>query len=159
MLYLAVRMENLAIIKLLLEKGRNLPDWSRCLEESIELAAELNNLEIVQTLLDAGADASRGRTNPPLIPAAGQKNIQLVQLLISAGADVNCQGEEGVTPLMKASISGDIKIVKLLLEHDAKLDATLVDGWENALHLARYYKHETVCQYLEAQGLRACDTL
>jgi ankyrin repeat protein len=120
-----------------------------CLGRSIELAANLNNLEIVQILLEAGADANRGVTEPPIIPAAGTGNIELVQLLISSGADVNSVKEEGVTPLMKASISGSIEIVKLLVEHGARIDATLVDGWQTALHLARYYGHKDVCQYLE----------
>ncbi|MEG4371505.1 ankyrin repeat domain-containing protein [Microcoleus sp. B4-C5] len=146
----AVAIGNLAIVQILLEKGHNLPYWSRCLGVSIALAANLNNLEIVQTLIDAGADANTKVREPPIIPAAGTGNIQLVQLLISSGADVNSVREEGVTPLMTASISGSIEIVKLLVEHGARVDATLVDGWQTALHLARYYKHEDVCQYLEA---------
>ena len=145
----AVEIENLALVQILLEKGHDLPYWSKCLAKSIELAAELNNLEIVQTLLEAGADANVGGTEPPIIPAAGTRNIQLVQLLISSGADVNSVGEEGVTPLMTASGSGSIEIVKLLVEYGAKIDATRVDGWYTALHLARYYGHEDVCQYLE----------
>jgi len=149
----AVAIGNLAVIKILLEKGRNLPYWSMCLGRSIELAASLNNLEIVQTLLEAGADVNKGGTEPPLIPAAGTGNIQLVQLLISSGADVNSVGEEGDTPLMRASRSGSIEIVKLLVEHGARVDATLVDGWQTALHLARYYGHEDVCRYLEANNL------
>jgi uncharacterized protein len=145
----AVEIGNLAFVQILLEKGHNLSYWSKCLAKSIELAAELNNLEIVQTLLGAGADANLGGTEPPIIPAAGTGNIELVQLLISSGADVNSVGEEGVTPLMTASGSGSIEIVKLLVEHGARIDATRVDGWYTALHLARYYGHTDVCQYLE----------
>ena len=149
----AVTIGNLVLVQNLLEKGRNLPYWSMCLARSIEIAASLNNLELVQILLEAGADANVGGTEPPIVPAAGTGNVQLVRLLISSGADVNCHGEEGVTPLMTASSSGFIEIVKLLVEHGAKVDATLVDGWQTALHLARYYGHKDVCQYLEANNL------
>jgi ankyrin repeat protein len=145
----AVEIGNLALVQILLEKGHDLPYWSMCLAKSIELAAELNNLEIVKTLLEAGADANRGGTEPPIIPAAGTRNIKLVQLLILSGADVNSVGEEGVTPLMTASISGSIEIVKLLVEYGAIINATLIDGWQTALDLACYYEHKDVCQYLE----------
>lgn len=145
----AVEIGNLTLVQILLEKGHNLSYWSKCLAKSIELAAELNNLEIVQTLLEAGADPNERGAEASIIEAAGTGNIELVQLLISSGADVNSVREEGVTPLMKASISGSLEIVKLLVEHGARVDATLVDGWQTALHLARYYGHQDVCQYLE----------
>lgn len=145
----AVEIGNLDLVQFLLEEGYSLPYWSMCLAKSIELAAELNNLEIMQILLETGADVNKGGTEPPIIPAAATGNIQLVQLLISSGANVNSVGEEGVTPLMTASASGSIEIVKLLVEYGARIDATRVDGWYTALHLARYYGHEEICQFLE----------
>jgi ankyrin repeat protein len=146
----AVKIGNLEIVRLLLEKGRDLPYWWMCLGVSLEMAASLNNLELLQILLDGGADPKKSVKEPAIMHATAIGNIKMVQLLISAGACVNSVGEEGDTPLMAASRNGFIEIVKLLVEHGARVDATLVDGWHTALDSARDYGHEEICQYLES---------
>ncbi|KAA8907990.1 ankyrin repeat-containing domain protein [Sphaerosporella brunnea] len=89
-------------------------------------------LEVVQALLDAGADV-----NAPLAwgPAGGKtalqeaarKDIELVHLLLSSGANVNAPAAEnrlnGRTALQAAAEAGKVETVQLLLELGANVNA------------------------------------
>lgn len=66
--------------------------------------------------------------------ASREKNLQIVTILIENGADVNAIDNEGWTPLMRASLSGDAIIVNLLLSKDAKASAVNSIGESAMIH-------------------------
>lgn len=78
-----------------------------------------NNLQIVQMLLDSGADPNPSLTNfiglTPLYLAVVLKDLRMVRALLSKGANPNIPNFQGVTPIYLAVLQGDVRIVKSLL--------------------------------------------
>jgi len=100
------------------------------------LAAEVNNLDVIKTLVDAGADpliaSERGTT--PLMMAAG------------AGTDVQRERE----PQERATA---VETAKFLVEHGADVNAAGQYGW-TALHAATYQGLNDVIAYLVSKGAK-----
>jgi ankyrin repeat protein len=105
------------IIRLLLNAGAN-PN----IRPGSPLANALNNKEIANLLIAAGADInfkdSDGQTD--LMLAAAEGRIANLKALIAAGADVNIQNNKGRTPLINAAMRGQTESVQLLLAAGAK---------------------------------------
>ncbi len=100
------------------------------------LAAEVNNLEVIKTLVAAGADpliaTERGTT--PLMMAAG------------AGTDVQRERE----PQERATA---VETAKFLVEHGAEVNTAGQYGW-TALHAAAYQGLNDVIAYLVSKGAK-----
>jgi ankyrin repeat protein len=73
--------------------------------------------------------------NQKLIDAAEEGDTYEALEAIGEGADIDCRDENQSTPLIIASRSGHLDIVKLLLRHQARVNAENRDG-ETALMLA-----------------------
>ncbi|KAI1645468.1 ankyrin repeat-containing domain protein [Daldinia loculata] len=92
----------------------------------LDTAVLTGNEEMVQVLLDAGADVNAraktgflDRNNSPLHVACQLGLIDMVRLLLDAGADVNLPIANGITALHTASMRGFASICKLLIKHGA----------------------------------------
>ena len=90
-------------------------------------AAYYGDLEMVQVLLDYGVDVNSQNSfgYTPLDSASrdGHRNdAGVARLLIAHGADPNSRDVLGFTSLHRASDSGRIEIVRLLIEHGAKVE-------------------------------------
>ena len=100
------------------------------------LAAEVNNLDVIKTLVAAGADpliaSDRGTT--PLMMASG------------AGTDVQRERE----PEERATA---VETAKFLVEHGADVNAAGQYGW-TALHAAAYQGLNDVIEYLVSKGAK-----
>jgi ankyrin repeat protein len=102
----------------------------------IFLAAEVNNLDVIKALVDAGADpllASERGTTPLMMAAGGGTDVQRERSL-----------EERATALETA---------KFLVEHGADVNAAGQYGW-TALHAATYQGMNDVIAYLVSKGAR-----
>jgi ankyrin repeat protein len=102
------------------------------------LAAEVNNLDVIKALVEAGADpllaTERGTT--PLIMAAGggtdvQRErapeerataVQTAKFLVERGADVNAAGQYGWTALHAATYQGMNYLIEFFVSKGAKID-------------------------------------
>ncbi|PSF35189.1 hypothetical protein C7H19_17565 [Aphanothece hegewaldii CCALA 016] len=93
-------------------------------------AAAGGHSEIVQTLLQLGADANDQDTiaYTPLALASENNHLAVVRLLVSAGADVNQAVAYGNTPLILACTAGAVEIAEMLLTHGASITQTNRDG-------------------------------
>ncbi len=102
------------------------------------LAAEVNNLDVIKALVEAGADplipTERGTT--PLMMAAGAGTdvqrerapeeralaVETAKFLVERGADVNAAGQYGWTALHAATYQGINDLIEYLVSKGAKID-------------------------------------
>jgi len=105
----------------------------------VALAAEVNNLEAVKALVDAGADpllATETGTTPLMLASGAGTDVQrarsleeratavqTARYLVDHGAEVNAAGQFGWTALHSASYQGLNDVVEFLASKGAKLDA------------------------------------
>lgn len=77
-----------------------------------------------------------GRTETDLSAAVADGNHGLVRVLLEQGADPDLPVVKGFTPVMRAGIRNDAKMVRLLAEAGADVNATSSSGGMTALHSA-----------------------
>ncbi|OWF65742.1 hypothetical protein B6A14_08215 [Polynucleobacter hirudinilacicola] len=115
-------------------------------------AAKFDNVSEVNLLLKKGINPNTvdANGNPMLILAIRDKSTNVIDALLNdKRIDVDLSNKSGETPLMMASIEGNLPLVKtLVLGHKAQLDHI---GW-TPLHYACAKGHLEVAQFLVANG-------
>ena len=124
----AIEGGHTGVVSVLLQEGAK-PDGGK--ESPLLGACGLGHLEIISALLEAAADANRmdagAQRITPLIAACAMASMSsdrrqaMVHLLLQRMADTN--QDATTTPLVLASLSGDVLIVRDLLEAGADIDA------------------------------------
>eukprot|EP00975_Prorocentrum_lima_P054440 11417440-Prorocentrum_lima.AAC.1 len=76
------------------------------------MAAEFDQSEAVQLLIDRGANLEKPQNNgaTPLCVAAQGGRIGVVRTLLAAGADMEAKENKGWTPLCNAAVKGHTDI-------------------------------------------------
>jgi len=75
--------------------------------------------------------------------------LSCVSELLNWGVDVNIRGGRYFLPLVAASSEGHEAVVRLLLEHEADVDAKDTDGG-TALYWAARHGHEAVVNLIQS---------
>lgn len=90
---------------------------------ALHWAAHLDDLEIVELLVRAGADVNAVNRYgvAPLALACANGNAAMIGLLLEAGADANAALPEGETVLMTAARTGRVEAVRALLDQGAEV--------------------------------------
>ena len=115
--------------------------------ESIEVAAELGNIEAVKQHLDDGTEVNAKDENG-LTPLHFAKTKEIADLLISKGADVNAkEAKNRITPLPWAAWRGRKEIAELLIAKGADLNTKNKDGG-TPLHNAAWKGHVEIAKLL-----------
>lgn len=136
----------------LLEAGTQVNAMDQEGHTALMFAAFNGHSEIVLALLENGAGVDRrdlmGRT--ALLYASTGPFPETVKILLDKGAKPNIiDSDEHFTPLMHAAAEGNLDVVKILLEYEADLSLTDVDG-DDAESFARQAGHIQVAEYLQS---------
>lgn len=83
--------------------------------------------------------AAKEEASFTLHKAAQKGKYEMVKLLLDQGADINSWDEDGRTPLQRASIVPDEKVIQLLLDRGASMGVELMDashmGWMKTVQI------------------------
>ncbi|RPA85573.1 ankyrin [Ascobolus immersus RN42] len=130
---IALRMGNEKAVLLLWDHVQSFRTSPRSHPQLVANACSLGLQEVVRRLLDTGVDINLigehheldgfKPTHGPcsLYHAAREGHEKVVELLLTRGVDVNLEDHVGRTALWHACAKKHINIVKILLEHEAKL--------------------------------------
>ncbi|TBR74212.1 MAG: ankyrin repeat domain-containing protein [Burkholderiaceae bacterium] len=162
----AIRENDAGAVKALMERGFDPNTRGPKGQVGLMMALDEPALQAVQVLLDApGIDVNvlDAHGESPLMMASLKGQFDIAKELIDKGADVN---KTGWTPLHYAATGGHAKIVSLLLDHYAYIDAASPNGTTPLMMAAYYGNAETVKLLLDEgadpllknqQGLTAID--
>ena len=122
---------------------------------ALHLAVEHRHADVVQVLIDAGADieaTDRAGCSPLLLASSPLGSAKIVKQLVEAGAGVHAVDPKGNTCLLLAALRGHTDTVRYL----AGLPEVNLNHADNkgytALHLAVKQKHAEVMQVLLDAG-------
>ena len=116
-------------------------------------AACYERVDIVKTLIEAGADVNAAALNDgasPLVLASSFGNVAMAKLLLEAGADVNTADHKGKSALYWAASYGHADVVKMLLEAGADVNSPATDRMPVLIGAAAEGNVDVVNMLLEA---------
>lgn len=124
---------NIELVKMLLAREDKMGiDVQEDIDEALVEALKCDNVEMFDLLLKKNIYYTKGNTSGLekllLRACVWGRSDEYVKKLLEAGADVNCKDGDGYTPLMEAVRCGKTKIVELLVENGAKVDAVNNEG-------------------------------
>lgn len=127
---------NVSLFRLLVEitDDVNAQNKARGVEPILQLAVESRNVEVVEILIDAGADVNEYNgeydpANTPLMAAARTGNYEILRLLLSKGADINgiVKGQDVTTSLQASLRERKLDISYFLLANGAIINAPIAE--------------------------------
>ena len=138
-LHSAAESDRSDVVLSLLKRGADLEEKDKNGWTALNTAAYFGNLEVLVTLLAAGANIEARTSNngyTALHTAADKHHVPALDLLLRKGADITAVTGKGWTALNIAVYAGHRDVVMMLLDRGANIHATTTrSGW-TALHTA-----------------------
>ncbi len=116
-LTIAIKNENIAIVKLLLASGADPNQTTFMRKSSLSVAINTNNQALIDLIVETGVDI-----NSAFIKSVKDDNEVLVSYFIEKGADVNYSGFMGNTPLLYAIGNENYDLVNQLISKGADVN-------------------------------------
>lgn len=142
----AVVRNDIKAVKSMLKAGVDLRPACWYDKPLLVVAAEKGFGEIVQALIDSGANVHLGIEQLPLHAAAANGQLDVVQRLLNSGAYIHAEAGNGRTALMEAAAAGHFLVAELLVARGANVNA--VCRGETALMMAARGRHRAVYELL-----------
>ncbi len=139
-LYLGIRKRDKALVRLLLENHGMPPTPEGYAQPLLGYAIAWGETEVVQLLLECGADAN--------VPLQSPVEPAFARLIEQKVARYYLEKEGGMTPLMLAAALGQEQSVATLLQHGAKRGAVTKRSRMAALSFAARSRHTAIMQRL-----------
>ena len=142
--------EGIEMIRILGKAKANM-NISNIVYTPLSYAIDQDNKEMVQALIDAGADVNTKTQlgTLPIQKATDKKEI--LAMLLKAKADPNQTLDSGYTPLLQAIDEDNPDSVKLLLEAGANPEASDYAG-RNAMQMAEQFSRTAIVEILKARN-------
>jgi ankyrin repeat protein len=163
-LYYAVSERNLEMIRFLINQGADPNVNMEGARSILQLATDLGDMEIIQVLIEAGADCNKTSSyyHPlnPLQTAVNMGNFELAKYLMSVGADINWPSYKikGATALQMAVKKQNVDMVDFLLGRGAHVNAPAAEsGGVTALQAAVPRGRLDLIELLLRNGVNAND--
>ena len=147
----AIHQDNDSAMRRLLEDGFDPNTKSDKGVPGLYMALQEGSMKVAKVLLQSRrlkAEQRNATDESPLMMAALKGQLDVAQALIDKDADVN---KTGWTPLHYAATGGHLKMIELLLEHYAFIDAQAPNG-NTPLMMAAYFGTPEAVKLLIEQG-------
>jgi ankyrin repeat protein len=156
MLVLAAWAGNAAVVDALLENGATVDAMDAIGYTAFSHAAREGHLNVMQRLIDAGADVEHrgsdvGLGLTPLMLAAGEGQIETTLQLIAIGADLEVRNSAEQHAAMWALANGQRETAEILIGAGSSLDLRDAEG-NTMIGIARRYGFDAMAQQLQADG-------
>ena len=133
----AIRVGNVAAVRLLIEKGVPVNPPQVTLWSPLGEAAHWGKIQVMKALLAAGADPeAKDGHGISFLPTFGFFNVGVIRALLDGGAQVDARDDRGATALMHAASYGYEEAVKLLIAGRADVNLKDNSGHTALMHAA-----------------------
>ncbi|HTH77701.1 MAG TPA: ankyrin repeat domain-containing protein [Ramlibacter sp.] len=148
--FVAIKRDDADTVRALLQRGfdPNTPSLEHL--DGLYVALRDGSLKVAQVLADwpkANVDTRTDHDETPLMMACLRGQADIARKLIARGADVN---KAGWTPLHYAATSGNVTIIRMLLDENAYIDADSPNGSTPLMMAAMYGTPESVKLLLDS---------
>lgn len=142
-LHLASGHGNLRAAQILLEKGAMLEDRNCHGYNALDIAVQNQRPEIVNLLLERGADARfKQGALYPLQQAVGLDHLVIIQLLLKYGADPEMGGMIDPSAMILAATKGNEDAMKLLVDYLAGTENSTKSLWKTVTRIQKVMRTE-----------------
>nr|XP_006812881.1 PREDICTED: transient receptor potential cation channel subfamily A member 1-like [Saccoglossus kowalevskii] len=161
-LHLAARRNFTNILRRLLKANAHVNNGDINGAVALHVSARYGHLEATEILLRSDLTEVNIRDHDRMTPfhhAATQGNVAMCQRLLQFGADLRAKEINDITPLMFASIRGNLETMQFIIESGKEVKesselfmADVDDEGSNALHLSVARSHIKAAEYCLDEG-------
>ncbi len=122
-------------------------------QDDIFTASRKGDTDAVKQMYKINPDTVNAKNysgHSPLILASYRNQVDMVKLLIELGADIDYNFGQGAA-IHGAAFKGNMEIIKVLLEHNAKLNVPDNNGTTPLIY-ATIFNHTEIAELLFAKG-------